>query len=260
MARQTGRQEAPAGLARSLRAEGGLHVAIVMDGNGRWAESRGLPRTLGHRAGVAALRRTVESAPGLGVSRLTVFGFSTENWSRPKREISELMGLMKAYFQSDIDRLERQGVQVRILGRRSGLDADILDIVERAVARTAGNDRFILQVAFNYGGRADIVDAARSLMDAQARGEITSADLNETLFESALSTAPAPAPDLIIRTSGEQRLSNFLLWECAYAELVFQDVYWPDYGPEALKSALEAFESRQRRYGGLVVDDILAAG
>jgi undecaprenyl diphosphate synthase len=255
MTRHSGRHDEPAG-----SANGGLHVAIIMDGNGRWAKSRGLPRTLGHRAGVAALRRTVESAPELGIDRLTVFGFSTENWSRPKREVSELMGLLKAYFQSDIDRLEREGVQVRIVGRRSGLDPDILDIVERAEARTARNRRFILQVAFNYGGRADIVDAARRLLEAQARGEITAETLTEARFEGALSTAPAPAPDLIIRTSGEQRLSNFLLWECAYAELVFQDVYWPDYGAEPLRAALAEFETRQRRYGGVVADDILAAG
>ncbi len=259
MARNTGRHDGPAVSAEPGEARG-LHVAIIMDGNGRWAKSRGLPRTLGHRAGVAALRRTVESAPDLGIGRLTVFGFSTENWSRPKREVSELMGLLKAYFQSDIDRLEREGVGVRIVGRRSGLDPDILDIVEQAETRTARNHRFILQVAFNYGGRADIVDAARRLMEAQARGEITAADLNETVFEAALSTAPAPAPDLIIRTSGEQRLSNFLLWECAYAELVFQDVYWPDYGAEPLRAALAEFETRQRRYGGVVADDILATG
>jgi len=259
MSRTVGRQDAPAVTATS-RGGRPLHVAIIMDGNGRWAEARRLPRALGHRAGVAALRRTVESAPHLGVSLLTVFGFSTENWRRPKSEISELMGLLKAYFESDIDRLERDGVKVRIVGRRSGLDADILDIVERAEARTAANDRFILQVAFNYGGRADIVDAARSLLDAQARGELDSSKLDEAMFEAALSTAPAPAPDLIIRTSGERRLSNFLLWECAYAELVFQDVFWPDYGAEPLRAALAEFEGRQRRYGGVVADDILATG
>ncbi len=255
MTRDSGRHDEPA-----VGADSGLHVAIIMDGNGRWAKSRGLPRALGHRAGVAALRRTVESAPDLGIGRLTVFGFSTENWRRPKREVSELMGLLKAYFQSDIDRLEREGVGVRIVGRRFGLDQDVLDIVEQAEARTARNRRFILQVAFNYGGRADIVDAARRLMESQARGEIVPGELNERLFETALSTAPAPAPDLIIRTSGEQRLSNFLLWECAYAELVFQDVYWPDYGAEPLRAALAEFETRQRRYGGVVADTILATG
>jgi undecaprenyl diphosphate synthase len=242
-------------------AEGrdGLHVAIIMDGNGRWAKKRGLPRVLGHRAGVAALRRTVEGAPAIGIQRLTVFGFSTENWRRPQREISELMGLLKAYFETDLGRLERDGVRVKIVGRRYGLEPDILEIVEQAEARTARNERFHLQVAFNYGGRADIVDAARRFAEAVERGEANSQDLDEARFEAGLSTSPEPAPDLIIRTSGEQRLSNFLLWECAYAELVFQDVYWPDYGPEHLRAAVADFYSRERRYGGVAVDDILAA-
>lgn len=243
----------------TTRSEASLHIAIIMDGNGRWAKQRGLPRTLGHRAGVAALRRTVEGAAGLGIGRLTVFGFSTENWSRPKPEVSELMSLLKAYFQSDLARLERDGVRVKIVGQRSGLDADILEIVERAEATTAKNDRFHLQVAFNYGGRADIVDAARRFAALVETGAVRAADLGEAEFEGYLSTAPAPEPDLIIRTSGERRLSNFLLWECAYAELVFQDVYWPDYGPEHLKAAIAEFYSRQRRYGGVATDDILAA-
>jgi undecaprenyl diphosphate synthase len=254
---------------RSLRdLEGpasGLHVAIIMDGNGRWAKARGLPRALGHRAGVAALRRTVEGAADLGIERLTVFGFSTENWRRPPREVSELMGLLKAYFQSDIDRLAREGVRVRIVGRRTGLDPDILEIVERAEVRTAGNHRFHLQVAFNYGGQADIVDAARAFAQRVQDGLARASDLDESLFEAYLSTAPAPAPDLIIRTSGEQRISNFLLWECAYAELVFQPVYWPDYGPDHLKAAIAEFQSRERRYGAVTgepaaEDNILAAG
>ncbi len=248
------REEAPNGGA------GGLHVAIIMDGNGRWAKKRGLPRVLGHRAGVAALRRTVEAAEALGIERLTVFGFSTENWRRPPREVSELMGLLKAYFESDLNRLRRDGVRVRIVGRRDGLDTDILDIVTQAEARTAHNHRFHLQVAFNYGGRADILDAARRFAQSVERGEARADDLTEAVFEAHLSTAPAPPPDLIIRTSGEQRLSNFLLWECAYAELVFQDVYWPDYGPEHLKSALEDYHARERRYGGATETSVLAAG
>jgi undecaprenyl diphosphate synthase len=243
----------------------GLHVAIIMDGNGRWAKERGLPRSLGHRAGVAALRRTVEGASGLGIERLTVFGFSTENWRRPPREVSELMGLLKTYFRSDIDRLEREGVRVRIVGRRTGLEPDILEIVERAESRTVDNRRFHLQVAFNYGGRADIVDAARAFALRVEQGLSQAHELTEGLFESYLSTASAPAPDLIIRTSGEQRISNFLLWECAYAELVFQQVYWPDYGPEHLKAAIAEFQGRERRYGAAsgepaAEDTILAAG
>jgi len=237
---------------------GGLHVAIIMDGNGRWAKRRGLPRSAGHRAGVAALRRTVEAAPDLGVTKLTVFGFSTENWRRPPPEVSELMSLMKAYFHTDIGRLERADVRVRILGRRTGLEPEVLRIVEEAERRTLRNERFILQVAFNYGGRADIVDAARAFAQDVAEGRAAPADLDEAAFEARLSTAQTNAPDLIVRTSGERRLSNFLLWECAYSELVFQDVLWPDYGPEALKAAVDDFRGRERRFGA-VVDDVLAA-
>jgi undecaprenyl diphosphate synthase len=231
-----------------------------MDGNGRWAKARGLPRTLGHRSGVNALKRTVQAAQDLGVHKLTVFGFSTENWRRPAREVSELMGLLKAYVESDLARLEREGVRVRVLGRREGLDPSILEIIERAETRTAANVCYNLQVAFNYGGQTDIADAARQLAKAVREGRLEPNAINETMFAGALSTAEVGAPDLIIRTSGEQRLSNFLLWESAYAELVFQDVLWPDYGPEHLKAALEEFHRRDRRYGGADVDDVLATG
>jgi undecaprenyl diphosphate synthase len=238
----------------------GLHVAIIMDGNGRWAKRRGLPRTFGHREGVKALKRTVEAAPKLGVTQLTVFGFSTENWRRPVAEVSELMNLLKAYVQSDLDRLAREGVRVRILGRRTGLQPDILEVIENAERRTAANDRFVLQVAFNYGGRADIADAARRLAEEAAAGRLDPAAIDEAAFAARLSSAEAPEPDLIVRTSGERRMSNFLLWECAYAELIFQDVLWPDYGPEQLKAAIAEFQSRERRYGGATADDVLAAG
>jgi undecaprenyl diphosphate synthase len=237
-----------------------LHVAIIMDGNGRWAKARGLPRTLGHRSGVSALKRTIEAAPSLGIDRLTVFGFSTENWRRPAHEVSELMGLLKLYFETDLARLEREGVRVRVVGRRSGLSPDIQAIIDRAETKTAHNDRFLLQVAFNYGGRVDIADAARKLAEAVRDGRLDAAAIDEAAFEAALSTAEAPAPDLIIRTSGEQRLSNFLLWEAAYAELIFQDVLWPDYGPQHLAEAVETFRKRDRRYGGAGVDDVLAVG
>ena len=238
----------------------GLHVAIIMDGNGRWAKARGLPRTLGHRSGVAALKRTVEAAQELGVDCLTVFGFSTENWRRPAREISELMRLLKAYVESDLDRLVREGVRVRVLGRRTGLDPNILAIIERAESRTAHNSRYHLQVAFNYGGQADIADAARKLALEAAAGRLDASQIDERVFAGALSSAESGPPDLIIRTSGEQRLSNFLLWEAAYAELVFQDVLWPDYGAAHLKAALAEFNRRVRRYGGVDVDDVLATG
>jgi undecaprenyl diphosphate synthase len=236
------------------------HVAIIMDGNGRWAKSRGLPRTLGHRAGVQALKRTVQAAGNLGLQWLTVFGFSTENWRRPASEVSELMTLLKSYVESDLDRLEREGVRVRVIGRRAGLSSDILEVLERAEVRTRHNERFNLQVAFNYGGRADIVDAARNLAADAAAGKVDAAQIDEDGFGRYLSTAAGPPVDLIVRTSGERRISNFLLWEAAYAELVFQDVLWPDYGEAELKAALDEFKARERRYGGAEVDDVLAAG
>ena len=245
-------QQAAAGHAR--------HVAVIMDGNGRWAKARGLPRTFGHRAGVNALKRTVEGAGALGVEWLTVFGFSTENWRRPAAEVSELMKLLKTYVEGDLDRLAREGVRVHVIGRRDNLTRDISQVIDRAEARTRHNDRFHLQVAFNYGGRADIADAAKRYAAAVLSGvEAIDGDA-EALFGRYLSTAKGPPVDLIIRTSGERRLSNFLLWEAAYAELVFQDVLWPDYGPEPLRAALEEYRARDRRYGGAEIDDVLAAG
>jgi undecaprenyl diphosphate synthase len=238
--------------------DGPAHVAIIMDGNGRWAERRGAPRALGHREGVQALKRTVQAAPDFGIRCLTVFGFSTENWRRPAEEVSDLMGLVRAYVASDLERLAREGVQVRILGRRNGLPADIAEIVARAEQRTAHNDRFRLQVAFNYGGQADLVDAAQALVDRagrEGRFEVTEDDV-----AAGLSGAGAPPLDLIVRTSGEQRLSNFLLWEAAYAELVFQDVLWPDYGPEPLAAAVAEYRRRHRRFGGRPTQPVLAAG
>jgi undecaprenyl diphosphate synthase len=255
MSRNFGLQASPASVASPPR-----HIAIIMDGNGRWAKARSLPRTFGHRAGVNALKRTVEGAPSFGVEWLTVFGFSTENWRRPAVEVNELMGLMKAYVESDLERLAREGVRVRVIGRRDGLAPDILEVIERAESRTARNDRFHLQVAFNYGARADIAEAARRYAIAVAAGEIVDGALDEAVFGRFLSTAAGPTPDLIIRTSGERRLSNFLLWEAAYAELVFQDILWPDYGPEALGAAIAEYQARERRFGGAEIDDVLAAG
>ena len=237
-----------------------LHVAIVMDGNGRWAKQRGLPRSLGHRAGVEALKRTVSAAPKLGIGWLTVFGFSTENWSRPAAEVAELMALPKRYFESDIARLEREGVRVRVIGQREGLSSELVRLVDDAQVRTDHNRAFNLNIAFNYGAQADIAGAARRFAEDVAAGRRAPEDLDTTLFGSLLATAGSPAPDVIVRPSGEQRLSNFLLWEAAYAELVFQDVLWPDYGEEHLKAALAEFATRDRRYGAVVADDVLAAG
>jgi undecaprenyl diphosphate synthase len=239
---------------------GPLHVAVVMDGNGRWAKRRGLPRTLGHRAGVEALRRTVSAAAKLNVRWLTIFGFSTENWSRPAAEVSELMALPKRYFESDIGRLQREGVRVRVLGQREGLSSELVKIIAEAEAKTAKNDAFFLNIAFNYGGQADLVQAARRFAEAVAAGRARPEDLNAQSFGGLLATAGSPPPDMIIRPSGEQRLSNFLLWEAAYAELVFQDVLWPDYGQEHLEAALAIFAGRERRYGAVLANDVLAAG
>ena len=239
-------------------SDGPRHVALIMDGNGRWAQARGLPRAMGHREGVQALKRTVQAAPALGIHCLTVFGFSTENWRRPAEEVSDLMGLVRAYVASDLKRLEREGVRVRILGRREGLPADITRIVEQTEASTAHNDKFLLQVAFNYGGRADIVDAARRYADQVLAGQATG-PLDEETLGQGLSTAGGPPVDVIVRTSGEQRLSNFLLWEAAYAELVFQKVLWPDYGREALADVVDQYRNRDRRFGGLSTAPALAA-
>jgi undecaprenyl diphosphate synthase len=254
------RGPSPSFSARSVERGEGLHVAIIMDGNGRWAKSRGLPRTFGHREGVQALKRTVEAAPNLGIGLLTVFGFSTENWRRPAQEVSDLMSLLKSYVRSDLDRLVSEGVHVKVLGRRTGLAPDIREVIEQVEGRTANNHRFDLQVAFNYGGRADIIDAARAFAERVAAGLASPDDLDEDAFEALLATGGGRPLDLVVRTSGEQRISNFLLWEAAYAEFVFQDVFWPDYGPEPLKAAIEEYHRRTRRYGGADVDDVLATG
>jgi undecaprenyl diphosphate synthase len=237
-----------------------LHVAIVMDGNGRWAKRRGLPRTVGHQAGADALKRIVQAAQGLNIRWLTIFGFSTENWSRPAAEVAELMALPQRYFKTDLARLEREGVRVRVIGREQGLSPDLLKICREAEARTALNDTLYLTIAFNYGGQADIADAARRFAQDVAAGRARPEDMSEERFSRYLSTADLPPPDLIVRPSGEQRLSNFVLWEAAYAEFVFQDVLWPDYSPEHLKAAIAEYRTRDRRYGAVVADDVLATG
>jgi undecaprenyl diphosphate synthase len=237
-----------------------LHVALIMDGNGRWAKRRGMPRSVGHHAGVEALRRTVEAAPKLGVKWLTVFGFSTENWSRPAAEVAELMSLPHRFFKTDLARLEREGVRVHAIGRRGDLPKDLRELLVEAERRTAHNDKLHLQVAFNYGGRDDIVEAARRVARQVAAGQLSPEEIDEALFDHSLYTGDAPPPDVIVRPSGEQRLSNFFLWQSSYAEFVFQDVLWPDYGYDHLRAALIEFRSRERRYGGAVVDDVLATG
>ena len=250
----------PSASAPERSAEAPLHVAIVMDGNGRWAKRRGLPRTVGHQAGAETLKRIVQAAQGLNIRWLTIFGFSTENWSRPAVEVAELMALPQRYFKTDLVRLEREGVKVRVIGRQQGLSPDLLKMCREAEARTAQNDSLFLTIAFNYGGQADIVEAARRFAEDVAAGRARPEDLDAAGLGGRLATADSPPPDVIIRPSGEQRLSNFLLWESAYAELVFQDVLWPDYGAEHLKAALEVFAGRERRYGAVLADDVLAAG
>ncbi len=231
------------------------HVAIIMDGNGRWAAMRGVPRAEGHRQGVEAVRRTVQAARNLGVRRLTLFGFSTENWKRPAGEIDALFALLKRFVAADLERLAAENVRIRIIGSRTGLPDDILQIVSQAEARTASNTGYDLCVAFNYGGRDEIVRAAASLAKDAAAGVIDPGVIGEAAFAARLDTHGLPDPDLLIRTSGEMRLSNFLLWQLAYAELVFSDVLWPDFGERHLAQAIEIYRGRERRFGGLSRSD-----
>jgi undecaprenyl diphosphate synthase len=228
------------------------HVAIIMDGNGRWAAARGLPRGEGHRRGVEALRRTVRAAGDLGIGILTIFSFSAENWSRPPSEIRELMGLLRRFIRNDLADLHRNGVHVRVIGDRADLAPDIRSLLEEAEDLTKNNDKLTLVVAFNYGARQEIARAAQRLAAEVAAGRVAVADVSADKLASYLDAPDLPDPDLIIRTSGEQRLSNFLLWQAAYSELVFIPVYWPDFDRAALEQAIVEFRGRERRFGGLV--------
>ncbi len=224
------------------------HVAIIMDGNGRWAASRGRPRAFGHRKGVEAVREAVRAAGELGVRHLTLFSFSTENWNRPAAEVEALFELLRRFVAADLDRLHAEGVRVRILGRRQGLSDELLKLIDSVESRTEANSTFHLNIAFNYGGRDEIVRAARRAAAAHG-GDLS--ELTEAEFARHLDTADLPDPDLVIRTSGEHRISNFLLWQAAYAEFVFMDILWPDFDKAALESALAQYASRDRRYGGV---------
>lgn len=226
------------------------HVAIIMDGNGRWAKQRSRPRTFGHSEGVEALRRTVEAAGELGVRYLTVFGFSTENWRRPIEEVNALFDLLRLYVARDLDRLVREGVRVHVIGSRDGLDPDIARIISDAEERTRANDAQHLIIAFNYGGQDEIARAARRLAEDVAAGKLRPSDVTVERFEGYLDTAGLPPPDLLIRTSGELRLSNFMLWQAAYTELVFADILWPDFDKAALQAAIDVYHRRERRFGG----------
>jgi undecaprenyl diphosphate synthase len=226
------------------------HVAIIMDGNGRWAQARGLPRFEGHRRGVEAVRRSVRSAIEFGIPYLTIYSFSQENWSRPPDEVAMLMGLLKRYIRNDLADLHRNDVKVRVIGQRAGLSADIAALLDEAETLTAANRGLTLIVAFNYGARQEIVEAARLLAREAASGRLDPEAIDADLFSARLDGRDIPDPDLIIRTSGEQRLSNFLLWQAAYAELVFLPIHWPDFDQAAFAAALEQFAARERRYGG----------
>lgn len=226
------------------------HVAIIMDGNGRWAKARRLPRIAGHRQGVEAVRRIARAAREQGVEALTLYAFSSENWRRPEQEIGDLMGLLRHFLKSEIDELHREGVRLRILGNYQALQPDLVKLIESAVARTATNTGPILAIALNYGAQAELVAAARRLAERVAAGMPVSA-IDEAAIDRELDTRDLPPLDLMIRTSGEQRLSNFLLWQAAYAELLFVDTLWPDFDGAALAEAIAAYGRRQRRFGGL---------
>jgi len=228
------------------------HVAIIMDGNGRWAAARGLPRGEGHRRGVEALRRTIRAAGELGIRFITIFSFSAENWTRPANEVGELMGLLRRFIRNDLAELHRSGVRVRVIGDRDGLDPDIGRLLIEAEELTQNNGGLTLVVAFNYGARQEITRAAKRIAEQVANGSLTPAEISMETVSAFLDAPDIPDPDLVIRTSGEQRLSNFLLWQSAYSELVFVPTYWPDFDRAVLEAAIREYQQRERRFGGLV--------
>ena len=241
-------EEGAAGVAGGSRIP--RHVAIIMDGNGRWAQQRGLPRVAGHRAGAEAVRRALQAAADHGVQVLTVYAFSSENWRRSTEEISDLTALMRFYLERELKTLEKEGVRLKLIGDYSAFGSEMVDRLEKAVDRTAGNSRLTLVIALNYGARAEIAAAARSLAGKALMGDMQLKAINEAAIEGELQTANLPDLDLLIRTSGEVRLSNFLLWQAAYAELLFLDLLWPDFDEQAFANALKIFAARQRRFGG----------
>ena len=228
------------------------HVAIIMDGNGRWARGRGKPRTMGHRAGVEAVRRTVEASAELGIEYLTLYGFSTENWKRPESEVSDLMGLLRLFLKRELATLHRNNVKIRIIGDRTRFADDIRDLLAKAEDQTRDNTRLNLTIALSYGARAEITQAVREIARKVASGEVSADAVTEDLIEQNLSTVGMPDPDLLIRTSGEQRISNFLLWQSAYTEFVFEDVLWPDFDRSHLERAIDNFAGRERRFGAVI--------
>jgi undecaprenyl diphosphate synthase len=221
-----------------------------MDGNGRWATKHGLPRAVGHRNGVEAVRRTVKAATELGIPYLTLYSFSSENWSRPLDEIDDLMGLMKRFIRRDLAELHHNGVRILVIGERTKVDPELMALIDEAVELTRDNEAITLIIAFNYGARGEIAKAARNLAEQVLAGAMKPEDITVESIGASLDTAGIPDPDLLVRTSGEQRISNFLLWQCAYTEFVFLDAYWPDFGRELLEEAIARFRARDRRFGG----------
>ncbi|MCX7888130.1 MAG: polyprenyl diphosphate synthase [Rhodobacteraceae bacterium] len=238
--------------AKDLRGRIPAHVAIIMDGNGRWATERGWPRLVGHRRGAERVRSIVEAAPALGIRYLTLYAFSTENWKRSTEEVIGLMTIFARYIQSEAERLSEAGVRLRFIGSRDRLDRKLRRLMSGIEARTAGNDRLHLTVAINYGGRDEIARAARAVAEDVAAGRIVAKDVDEAAIAARLDTAELPDPDLVIRTSGETRISNYLLWQSAYAEYEFTDTLWPDFTPAELAAILDRFAGRERRFGGAV--------
>jgi len=226
-----------------------VHVAIIMDGNGRWAAAQGLPRSEGHRRGAESVRAVIKSASRMGVKYLTLFGFSSENWKRPSGEVVDLMGLLRLYLRKELAELHKQGVRFRVIGDRSRLAPDIQTLIETAENRTRANAGLNVILALSYGGRAELVAAARRLAEQVKSGTLQPGEIDETVLGGALETADIPDPDVLIRTSGEQRISNFLLWQMAYTEFVFTDTRWPDFRDREFEDALEKFARRERRYG-----------
>jgi undecaprenyl diphosphate synthase len=240
--------EGAAGLAGGSRVP--RHVAIIMDGNGRWAQQRGLPRAAGHRAGAEAVRRALQAAADHSVEVLTIYAFSSENWRRSDEEISDLTALMRYYLERELKTLEKERVRLKLIGDYSAFGGGLVERLEKAVERTANNTRLTLVIALNYGSRAEIAAAARTLAGKAAAGEIDPASIDETAIAAELQTAGLPELDLLIRTSGEVRLSNFLLWQAAYAELLFVETLWPDFDEQAFSDALSTYAARERRFGG----------
>ena len=227
------------------------HVAIIMDGNGRWAARRGLPRSAGHKAGVDALRRAVRAAADFGIEYLTIYSFSSENWSRPEAEVSFLLDLLRRFIRQDVAELHHSGVKIRVVGSRDDLEPGMASLLDDAERLTRENSKLNLIVAFNYGSRQEISRAVSAIAEKIAKGEISASDISPELIAENLDTAGIPDPDLLIRTGGEQRISNFLLWQCAYTEFVFVDEFWPDFTHEIFARALDEFRSRDRRFGGI---------